>query len=51
MSLYAAFEWIAIALLLSLSLRLVWRRVIQPVLQRPKAACGSGGCNRCASSK
>ena len=50
MSLYLAFEWIVIALLLGLSLRLVWQRVLKPALQRPKAACGSG-CKGCAPTK
>ncbi len=51
MSLYSAFEWTVIALLLLVSLRLVWQRVLKPALQRPKAVCGSGGCSSCASSK
>lgn len=50
MNLYLIFEMLVIALLLGLSLRLVWRRVIKPVLlQRPKTACGS--CNSCAVQK
>lgn len=49
MSLYTAFEWIVIALLLWVSLRLVWQRVLKPTLQKPKAACGSSGCNKCGS--
>ncbi len=47
MSLYLAFEWIVIVLLVGLSLRSVWRRVIKPALQKPKAGCGTG-CNSCA---
>ena len=50
MSLYAAFEWIVIALLLLVSLRVVWQRVVKPALIKPKAACGSG-CNQCAAPK
>lgn len=50
MSLYAAFEWMVIALLLGVSLRLVWLRVVKPALQKPKAGCGSG-CNQCAPPK
>lgn len=48
MSLYAAFEWLVIALLLLASVQVLWQRVVRPVLQRPKADCGSG-CNRCAA--
>ncbi|MES2684817.1 MAG: hypothetical protein V4650_14960 [Pseudomonadota bacterium] len=48
MSLYLAFELMVIALLLGLSLRLIWQRVLKPALQRPKAACSSGGCNSCS---
>lgn len=50
MSLYQAFEWVVIALLLSFSLRLVWLRVVKPALQKPKSACGSG-CSSCSSTK
>ena len=49
MSGYHAFEWIVITALLGVSLRVVWRRVVNPALQKPKAACGSGGCNNCGS--
>ena len=49
MNLYAAFEWIVIAVLLLASLRLVWQRVLKPALQKPKTACGSG-CAQCSSS-
>lgn len=47
MSLYSAFEWIVIALLMLVSLRMVWQRVLKPALQKPKAACGSG-CGQCS---
>lgn len=50
MSLYQAFEWIVIALLLLASLRMIWLRVVRPALQTPKAGCGSG-CKHCASAK
>lgn len=50
MSLYSVFEWIVIALLLGVSVRMVWQRVIQPALQRPKNGCGSG-CTQCAAPK
>ncbi len=49
MSFYGAFEWMVIALLLGISLRVVWQRVLKPALQKPKAACGSGACNNCGS--
>jgi len=48
MSAYHFMEWIVIALLLFVSLRVVWRRVLKPALQKPKASCGSNGCNSCA---
>lgn len=48
MNIYGAFEWLVIALLLGVSLRVVWLKVLRPTLQRPKAACGSG-CNQCAA--
>lgn len=51
MTLYAAFEWLVIVLLLAVSARFVWQRVIQPALQRPKAVCSSVGCNSCARPK
>lgn len=50
MSLYLAFEWVVIALLLLVSLRVVWQRVVKPALQKSKAACGSG-CNSCSTGK
>lgn len=50
MSLYSAFEWIVIVLLLCVSLRAVWLKVLKPALQKNKAACGSG-CNQCAAPK
>lgn len=48
MNIYGAFEWLVIALLLAVSLRVVWLKVLKPTLQRPKAACG-GGCTQCAA--
>lgn len=51
MSLYSAFEWIVIALLLLVSLRVVWQRVVKPALQKPKAGCGSACGSHCASTK
>lgn len=50
MSTYLAFEWIVIVLLLAVSLRTVWLRVLKPALQKPKGSCGSG-CNSCGPSK
>ncbi len=47
MSSYLAFELIVIAVLLLLSLRVVWLKLLKPALQRPKSACGSG-CNQCS---
>ncbi|MDO9452675.1 MAG: hypothetical protein Q7J29_07420 [Stagnimonas sp.] len=51
MSLYAAFEWIVVALLLLVSLRVVWQRLVKPALQKPKAAACGSGCNGCAPRK
>ena len=51
MSLYGAFEWIVIGLLLLMSLRVVWQRVVKPALQKPKAAACGSGCNGCAPRK
>ena len=50
MSAYQVIEWIVIALLVALSLRVVWQRVVRPALQKPKAACGSG-CQQCGPRK
>ena len=47
MSAYHLMEWVVIALLLFVSLRVVWLRVLKPTLQKPKAACGS--CNNCGT--
>jgi len=51
MTAYVAFEWIVIALMLIASLRVIWRRVFKPMLQKPKAICGGGGCAQCAVTK
>lgn len=51
MSLYGVFEWIVIGLLLLMSLRVVWQRVVKPALQKPKAAACGSGCNGCAPRK
>lgn len=51
MSLGLALQWIVVAVLLALSLRLLWQRVIRPALQRPKAGCADTGCNGCEPKK
>ena len=51
MSLYGVFEWIVIGLLLLMSLRVVWQRVVKAALQKPKAAACGSGCNGCAPRK
>ena len=48
MSAYLVLEWIVIAALCGLSLRLLWQRVLKPVLSRPKAACGA--CGQCGTN-
>jgi hypothetical protein len=50
MSAYAAVEWLVIALLLLLSLRLVWRRVVAPALAPRQRRCGAG-CGSCGADK
>lgn len=50
MSLYQVFEWLVIALLLLVSVRRVWQRVVRPALQKPQSGCGSG-CKGCAATK
>jgi hypothetical protein len=49
MNSYQAFEYLVIGLLMLISLRAVWRRVLKPLMVRntPAKACGSGGCNGC----